>query len=397
MLTKEAKEELVKQQYRLIGEHSAVKACGWTKNMIKGRGGCYKLKFYGIMSNQCLQMTTSISCANRCIFCWRGYKAPVSKTWDGNIDDPEMILKESIRYHHKLLQGFGGQPDLKEMYSMSKQIKHVALSLTGEPITYPKINELIGLFDKEGISTFMVTNAQYPEEIQNLRRVTQLYISVDAPNKELLKNIDKPLFTDYWERINKSLEYCAKKKDRTCVRLTIIKGLNDVDAEGYASLIKKGKPDFIEVKAYMHVGPSRDRLKMEDMPWHEEIVDFATKLMKYLPDYDIVTEHVPSRVVLCARKEFKKDSRWYTWIDFDKWHELINSGKDFDKYDFLKETPTVGMSGRQIQEEVEEKIRLKNETGKKNKPNDDKFDASDACKLVGKVFADENTEEMDLE
>jgi tRNA wybutosine-synthesizing protein 1 len=382
MLTQDAKDELIRQQYRIVGEHSAVKTCGWTKNMIKGKDGCYKLKFYGIMSSQCLQMTTSISCANRCIFCWRGYKAPVIKKWDWNIDDPKMILKEGIKVHHKLLEGFGGQPEAKEMYNISKHIKHVALSLTGEPITYPKINELIGLFDKEGISTFMVTNAQYPEEIKNLSRVTQLYLSIDAPSKDILKKIDKPLFNDYWERMNKSLEYCAEKKDRTCIRLTIIKGLNDINPERYAELIKKGRPDFIEVKAYMHVGPSRERLKMEDMPWHEEIVKFTKELIKYLPDYEIVTEHVPSRVVMCARREFKKNDKWYTWIDFDKWHKLINSGEDFDKYDFLKETPQVGMSGRQIRKEVEEKIKRKAETGKKNK---------------GEVFVDEKTNEMELE
>jgi len=232
----------------------------------------------------------------------------------------------------------------------------------------------------------MVTNAQYPEEIKNLRRVTQLYLSIDAPNKELLKKIDKPLFTDYWERMNKSLEYCAEKKDRTCIRLTIIKNLNDTHAEGYAKLIKKGRPDFIEVKAYMHVGPSRERLTVEDMPWHEEIVEFTKELMKNLPEYEIVTEHIPSRVVMCARKEFKRNGKWFTWIDFDKWNILINSGKYFNKYDFLKETPQVGLSGRKIRKEVEEKQRLKKETGKKNK-----FDDSN------RVFVDEKTDELDLE
>ncbi|HEY9702892.1 MAG TPA: hypothetical protein V6C58_10620, partial [Allocoleopsis sp.] len=178
MLTKSAKEELVKQQYRIVGEHSAVKVCGWTKNMIKGQGGCYKLKFYGIMSNQCMQMTTSISCANRCVFCWRGYKAPVSKNWKWGVDDPNMIFEESVNSHHKLLKGFGGQPENKAMYNMSKTVKHVALSLTGEPITYPRMNELLDRFNREGVSTFLVTNSQYPDQIRDLHRVTQLYLSV---------------------------------------------------------------------------------------------------------------------------------------------------------------------------------------------------------------------------
>ena len=95
MLTPQAKAELEKQHYRVVGSHSAVKTCGWTKSMIRGQGGCYKLKFYGIMSNQCMQMTTSISCANRCTFCWRGYKAPVSKEWAWQVDDPQFILENN--------------------------------------------------------------------------------------------------------------------------------------------------------------------------------------------------------------------------------------------------------------------------------------------------------------
>jgi len=380
MLTQTAKDELVRQQYRIVGEHSAVKTCGWTKNMIKGKGGCYKLKFYGIMSNQCMQMTTSISCANRCVFCWRGYKAPVSKEWKWGVDDPELIFDGSIKAHHKLLAGFGGQPEAKHMFEMSKKIKHVALSLTGEPITYPRMNELLLKFNKEGISTFLVTNSQYPDQIRDLNRVTQLYLSVDAPNRELLKKIDLPLFPDYWERLNKSLEYCAQKKDRTCVRLTIIKGLNDTNIEDYAKLIIKGNPDFIEIKSYMHVGPSRERLTIDHMPWHEEIVEFSKELMKYLPDYDIVIEHVPSRVVMCAKKTFKKNDKWFTWIDFNKWYELVNSNKDYDKYDFLKQTPQIGLSGRITKEEVSKIAERKRERLAKQK----------------KIFVDEKTNEMDL-
>ncbi len=387
MLTKSAKEELIRQQYRIIGEHSAVKTCGWTKNMIKGHGGCYKLKFYGIMSNQCMQMTTSISCANRCTFCWRGYKAPVSREWKWGIDDPQFIFTESIKAHHALLQGFGGQPEAKHMYQMSKNVKHVALSLTGEPIIYPRINELIKLFNKEGISTFLVTNAQYPEQIRDLERVTQLYLSLDAPNKELLKIIDVPLFQDFWERLDKSLKYCAERKDRTCIRLTMVKGINDVEPEHYAKLIMKARPDFLEVKGYMHIGASRERLSIKNMPWHEEIVEFTKELIKHLPDYEIVSEHIPSRVVMCARKEFKKDDTWYTWIDFERYHEFVNSesDKEFTKRDYLRKTPQVGLSGRNTRQEAEEKHKLKLEMQKSE--DNSKKDA----------FVDEKTNEMDLQ
>ena len=351
MLTPEAKAELEKQQYRIVGSHSAVKTCGWTKNMINGNGGCYKLKFYGIMSNQCMQMTTSLSCANRCTFCWRGYKAPVSKEWTWSVDDPNMILEESKKAHHKLLVGFGGSEVAnKAAYEKSKEIRHVALSLTGEPITYPRINELIYGFHKDNISTFLVTNSQYPEQIKNLKPITQLYCSVDAPTKEMLKEVDKPLFTDFWERMLLSLDYLAQKKQRTCIRLTMIKGINMDHVDKYAELMKRGSPDFIEVKAYMHVGPAMQRLSKENMPLHEEVIVFSKKLVKLLPDYEIVSEHIASRVVMFAKKKYNVDGVWKTWIDFPKFHELyheyLKTGKEFTSDDYMLETPQVGLSGK---------------------------------------------------
>ncbi len=346
-LSEDAKKELEKQQYRVIGKHSAVKVCGWTKKMIKGEGGCYKLKFYGIMSNQCMQMTTSISCANRCIFCWRGYKAPVGKEWEWDIDDPEEILKGGLHAHKKLLDGFGGNAEAhKEVYETSKTVKHVALSLTGEPITYPKINALLKMFNEKEISTFIVTNAQYPDAIRDLDPITQLYISVDAPNNEILKKVDVPLFKDYWERLLKSLDFFAKKKQRTCVRLTLVKKENMCDLEGYADLIHRGDPDFIEIKGYMFVGASQQRLSYDNMPLHEEIVIFSKELVKLLPEYDIVSEHIPSRVVMLAKRTFKKVDGWYTWIDFLKFHELVLLGKEFTSEDYLRKTPLVGISGK---------------------------------------------------
>jgi len=314
MLTEASKKNLEKQQYRIIGSHSAVKVCGWTKSMIRGRGSCYKHKFYGIRSNQCLQMTTSMFCANRCVFCWRDYKAPVSEDWKWDVDDPGFIIDEALKSHQKLLVGFfGNKTANKRILEESKTVRHVALSLTGEPITYPKINQIINEFHKRRISTFLVTNGQYPEAVKNIKRVTQLYLSVDAPNKKLLKKIDKPLFRDYWKRLLRSLDYMSKAKYRTCIRLTLVKGMNMEDLEGYKELIERGKPDFIEVKAYMFIGASRLRLKESNMPRHNEVKKIALELDKILPDYEYVSEHVPSRVVLLAKKSFRKK----TGIDFE--------------------------------------------------------------------------------
>ncbi len=342
MLSESAKAILEKQGYRIVGQHSAVKTCGWTKTMIRGRGGCYKLKFYGIKSHQCLQMTTSMSCANRCIFCWRGYKAPVSKEWRWAIDDPEIILKESIAAHHALLVGFkGNEKANKQLYEQSTSVRHVALSLTGEPITYPRINELITAFHEREISTFLVTNATYPEQLRALTPVTQLYLSIDAPNKELLKKVDVPLFDDFWERQQASLDILRTRKERTCIRLTIIRGLNDTQPEAYAALIKQGDPDFIEVKGYMHVGASQKRLTRDHMPDHAEVLAFARRVAAQLPDWELVSEHQPSRVVMLAKKSFREDS-WHTWIDFQRFFALAKEGR-VDAQAYKRETPRTGI------------------------------------------------------
>jgi len=192
--------------------------------------------------------------------------------------------------------------------------KHAALSLTGDSITYPNIQKLLDEFHNRKISTFLVTNAQYPEQIKKIKNITQLYISLDAPNKKLLKQIDRPLFTDFYERLLKSLKEMKKKKFRTCIRLTIIKGINDNNAKDYSKLIKLANPDFVEVKGYTWVGNSRTYYEKENVPNHMDIKNFAKNLEKELIDYKIEDEHEQSCVVLLMNKNPKHQR----FIDFEK-------------------------------------------------------------------------------
>lgn len=50
---------LTKQGYSIVGSHSGVKICRWTKSALRGRGSCYKYSFYGIASHQCMETTPS--------------------------------------------------------------------------------------------------------------------------------------------------------------------------------------------------------------------------------------------------------------------------------------------------------------------------------------------------
>ena len=72
----------------------------------------------------------------------------------------------------------------------------------------------------------------------------------------------------------------------------------------------------------------------------------SKELVKYLPDYEIVSEHIPSRVVMFAKKKCKINGVWRTWIDFPKWHQLVNFGKEFAAEDYSIKTPQAGLSGK---------------------------------------------------
>ncbi|MEK6872127.1 MAG: radical SAM protein [Nanoarchaeota archaeon] len=332
-LTLRQKGELTKQGYRLVGNHSAVKTCEWTRKMIRGQGGCYKFAFYGIRSHQCMQMTTSMFCASRCKFCWRGEKAPVYKEWYGPVDSPEHIINHALDAHLKLLQGFkgmGNERANKKAINEMQDVRHVALSLTGEPITYPLINEILKAFHARRISTFLVTNSQYPQAIENIDKITQLYLSIDAPNKELLKKIDNPLFKDYWERMLACLDLLKTRTYRTCARLTMIKNENMCDASGYAALIRRGMPDIVELKSYVWVGAGRKNYGIASMPTLEEMEIFMKELLEKLPEYEYVRKHIPSRAILLARKTLQKK----VWINFPKFFDLVASGKEFDMEDY---------------------------------------------------------------
>ncbi|MBI4167854.1 MAG: hypothetical protein HY515_02755, partial [Candidatus Aenigmarchaeota archaeon] len=66
------REKLTGMGYRFVGNHSAIKVCNWTKESIRGKNVCYKNKFYGIESNQCVQMSPAmLVCSMNCRWCWR--------------------------------------------------------------------------------------------------------------------------------------------------------------------------------------------------------------------------------------------------------------------------------------------------------------------------------------
>ena len=158
---------------------------------------------------------------------------------------------------------------------------------------YPEINHFVNLLHKNNISSFLVTNAQFPEAIENLEPVTQLYVSIDASTKDSLKKIDRPLFRDFWERFLSSLDAIKLKQQRTVYRLTLVKGFNTAELKDYADLVKRGEPDFIEVKGVTYCGFSEaSNLTMKNVPYHQEVVEFVRTFNELIGgDYELACEH----------------------------------------------------------------------------------------------------------
>ena len=284
------KELMQKQRYHFVGKHSAVKICEYAANGMRDETLCYKNKFYGIRSWQCMQATTAMGCDLKCRFCWRLMPEEHGFKWNeinavDDWDEPEDIIEGMLIEQKKVVSGYKGVADTElkmRRCAEANSPRHVALSLTGEPVFYPKMSSLLKSFHKKGISTFVVHNGTLPESIKKLRTLpTQFYISIQAPDKETYEKITRPNIPDAWERLIKSLKIMSRMKTRTALRTTLVKDLNMFNPEGYAELVGIAKPNYVEVKGFSFIGGSREPqrgLKYEDMPRHAEIKEFAKKL-----------------------------------------------------------------------------------------------------------------------
>ena len=307
------------QGYRFVGTHAAVKICRWTKKSLIDKGVCYKEQFYGIKSHLCCQMSPWLGCDNKCVHCWRALELDFNKIIDkSKIKDPKDIIDGCIKAQRELLSGFKidihskkkqlSKADMKK-FKEAQEPMQFAISLSGEPTMYEDIGGLIEELRKRGKTSFLVTNGLYPEKLEELEKEkqlpTQLYISVNAPNKEIYDKIHRSSKKDAWERLNESLKIMSKLKNktRTVFRMNLILDLNmnEEHAEKYAKMIEEANPMFVEVKAFMCVGFAKQRIPYNKMPYHEDIVEFSKKILEFLPEYKILDEKKESRVVLLGK------------------------------------------------------------------------------------------------
>ncbi|MEI6292378.1 MAG: 4-demethylwyosine synthase TYW1 [Methanomicrobiales archaeon] len=289
-------EALKKQGYQFFSERStaAVKPCLWCKRALRGGEMCYKHQFYGIDSHRCVQMTPTLQCNHRCLFCWRSFEHEMPGECEC---PPEEIIGNLRRLQKRALSGYKPSPYVTaERFSEALAPKHVAISLSGEPTLYSQLPELINCLNSEGYTTFLVSNGTRPEVLRQCRPF-QMYVSLVAPDKATYEQVCRPV-EDSWDNLRESLALLDSR--RSAIRVTLVKGLNDTDPGGYARLIADSGADFIEVKGYMYLGYSRNRLQRCNMPEHEYVKQFAEQIAER-SGYRVTDENSLSRVVCMER------------------------------------------------------------------------------------------------
>ncbi len=300
------KEKLEKQQYRIAGNHSAVKTCTWLKHSLKGEGVCYKSQFYGINSHQCLQCTpATIWCNLKCVFCWRSASWYNKGTMNCQVDDPVAIVDSMIYHQRKLIAGYKNHAKVPmEKYDEAFNPKHAAISLSGEPTFYPRLGELIEEFHSRKMTTFLVTNGTNPEILEQLDTLpSQLYLTMIAPTKESFEKTGRPSDKEAWDKILQTIDLLPSLKTRKVMRLTLVPGYNMIEPEKFREWFEKSEAHFLEPKGFMSVGDARKRLSYEIMPRYEKIRAFSEEIIKD-SDLKIIDEKEDSAVTLIAKEDY---------------------------------------------------------------------------------------------
>ena len=312
-------QQLKKAKYG-IADHSTVELCHWTKKSFKHEGSCYKHKFYGISTHRCMEFSPAgMHCENRCVYCWRPMEFYDSlKMEPEKVAEPKEILTKLMEERKKLIMGYyGDSRNDKQRLDESLLPSHYAISLSGEPTMYPKLPELIKYLKslEATKSIFLVTNGQEPDMIQRLQDEdalpTQLYLSTNAADYDSFLKINKPKYDDSWQRWNRTLGMLKQLDTRTVLRITLIRNYNDQKEmiPAFASMLKQASPHFIEIKSYMHIGRSTNRLEHSNMLEMDEVRKFSEEIAKQSQIFSIMDESLVSRIVILQNNHRVID-RW---------------------------------------------------------------------------------------
>ena len=299
-----------------VSDHSTVELCHWTKKSFREGTSCYKHHFYGISTHRCMEFSPAgMHCQNRCVYCWRPMEFYESMRMEPDrVAEPEEILESLMAERRRLIMGHYGDPRSdRTKLDESLLPSHYAISLSGEPTMYPKLPQLIRYLRSLDAtkSIFLVTNGQEPDMIRRLADEdalpTQLYLSANAADYDSFMRINRPRYDDSWNRWSRTLKMIRHLNTRTVLRVTLIRGHNTSGdaADGFAGMFASAQPHFVEIKSYMHIGRSTNRLERENMLEMPEVRDFANRVASRCADLAIMDEsHISRIVVLQNRRRF---------------------------------------------------------------------------------------------
>jgi tRNA wybutosine-synthesizing protein 1 len=93
--------------------------------------------------------------------------------------------------------------------------------------------------------------------------------------------------------------------------VTLIRNFNDDEKHysEFAKLMEKGSAHFIELKSYMHIGMSINRLEASNMLEMDEVRKFSQGIGKNLLGYVTMDESIISRIVVLQNTK-RPVSRW---------------------------------------------------------------------------------------
>uniref|UniRef100_UPI00257E1DF2 radical SAM protein n=1 Tax=Methanoculleus sp. UBA413 TaxID=1915509 RepID=UPI00257E1DF2 len=210
---------------------------------------------------------------------------------------PAEIIGNLRRLQKRALSGYKVSPYVTpERFAEALRPTMVAISLSGEPTCYSHLPELIDGLNAEGYTTFLVSNGTHPDVLARCRPYL-VYVSLDAPDRETYLRLCRPR-EDYWDLVQESL--AGLRGRRSAIRTTVVRGYNDFAPERYAAIYQDSGARFVEVKGYMYLGYSRNRLQRDQMPEHRDVRAFAAKIADHC-DYFIKDESPVSRVVCLER------------------------------------------------------------------------------------------------
>jgi tRNA wybutosine-synthesizing protein 1 len=272
-------QQLKKAKYG-VSDHSTVALCHWTKKSFKHEGNCYKHKFYGILTHSCMEFSPAgMYCENRCVYCWRPMEFYESMKMESeNVAEPKEIMSKLMEERKKLIMGhYGDSRSDKKRLDESLKPNHYAISLSGEPTMYPKLPELI-------------------KYLKSLKET----LSTNASDYDSFLRINQPRYDDSWQRWNKTLDMLKHLDTRTVLRITLIRDYNNQKEmiPTFAKILEQSSPHFVEIKSYMHIGRSTNRLDHENMLEMEEIKKFSEDIAKQSKIFSVMDESYVSRIVV---------------------------------------------------------------------------------------------------